>query len=78
MAEKDLQAVAMADALAEKVRSYGLQKQLAINVGMSDAELSRLLNDQAPKLLRVFAELGLDLVDADFVASLKKVLKVTL
>lgn len=74
MAEKKSNVVSM-NRLSEAVRAYGLQKQLAADVGMSDADLSRLLHDQAPRLIKVFSTLGLEIVDSGHVEDLKRVLK---
>lgn len=74
MQEKELQTVSM-NRLAEAVRAYGLQKQLAQDVGLSDADLSRVLHEQAPKLIRVLSVLGLEIVDASHVHHLRRVLK---
>lgn len=77
MSEKELQVLSAAK-LADAVRSFGAQKVLARDVNMSDAELSRLLHEQAPKLIKVLTVLGLAVVDADHVASLRAVLKAVL
>lgn len=74
MAEKELQQISM-NRLSEAVRAYGLQKALAQDVGLSDTELSRVLHEQAPKLIKVLSVLGLEIVDKDFVEALKKVVK---
>lgn len=60
------------------VRSHGAQKALAIELGMSDTELSRLLSDHTPRLCALLAHLGLDVVDAGHVADLRRVLKTVL
>lgn len=72
--EKELHIVSL-NRLTEAVRAYGLQKALASDLGMSDADLSRLLHDQAPKLIRVMAQLGLEVVDSGHVGDLRRVLK---
>lgn len=74
MPEKDLHVVSMTR-LTEAVRAYGLQKALAQDVGLSDTELSRVLHEQAPKLIKVFSVLGLELVEQGHVNDLRKVLK---
>jgi hypothetical protein len=72
--EKNLQEESLGR-LNEAVRSYGLHKQLALDLRMSDTELSRLLREQAPKLINLLSILGLEVVDAEHVNSLKRVLK---
>lgn len=72
--EKDLRHVS-AERIAAAVRAYGAQKVLASDLTMNDVELSRLINDHAPKLCALLAQLGLEVVDADHVSSLRKVLK---
>ena len=74
MAENKLQVISL-NRITDAARSHGMQKALAQDVGMSDAELSRLLNEQLPKVVRVLAVLGLEVVAADHVADLKRILK---
>lgn len=74
MLDKDLQTVSN-NKILEGVRTYGQQKSLAIELNMSDTELSRLINDQAPKFVRLLTVLNLQVVDADLVDNLRKVLK---
>ena len=74
MAEKELQQISL-NRLSEAVRAYGLQKALAQDVGLSDTELSRVLHEHGPKLIKVLSVLGLIVVDADHVDTLKRVLK---
>lgn len=74
MSEKELQQISM-NRLSEAVRSYGLQKVLAQDVGLSDVELSRVLHEQAPKLIKVLSVLGLELVPSGHVQDLRRVLK---
>lgn len=74
MAGIDSQLISM-NRLSEAVRAYGLQKQLASEMGMSDTELSRVLHEQAPKLIKVLSVLGLEVVPTGHVEDLKRVLK---
>lgn len=60
------------------VAGYVRQKQLALEAGMSETELSRLLSDHLPKLAKVLGILGLEIVDAGHVDDLKRVLKTVL
>lgn len=57
------------------VRSHGLQKQLAIELGMSDGELSKLLSDQLPKIGRLLEVLELEIVCKGYVGALRRALK---
>lgn len=68
--EKELQ-----ERILAAVRSHGAQKSLAIELSMSDTELSRLLSDHTPKLCALLAHLGLEIVDQGHVADLRRVLK---
>lgn len=68
--EKDLQLRVLA-----AVRSRGSQKALALELGMSDTELSRLLSDHLPRLCALLSHLELDVVDAGHVLDLRRVLK---
>ena len=70
--------MADADLISRKLLSYGSQKRLALDAGMTDVELSRLLNDQAPKLLKLFDLLELEVVPAGYINNLKAVLKESL
>jgi uncharacterized protein YidB (DUF937 family) len=74
MAENKLQVLTL-NRISEAARAHGMQKALAQDVGMTDAELSRLLNDQLPKVVRVLNVLGLEVVDANHVSHLRAVLK---
>lgn len=74
MASKDTTQASSAR-ITESVRAYGLQKALAQDVGLSDTELSRVLHEQMPKILKVLGILGLEVVPADHVADLRRVLK---
>lgn len=60
------------------MRTVGLQKTLAADLGMSDTQVSRLLNDEAPRVIHLLAHLGLEVVDAGHVSDLRRVLKVVL
>jgi hypothetical protein len=57
------------------VRSYGLQKQLAAEIGTSDANLSKFLDGQLPVFLRLLDLLDLEVVDRGEVDDLRRVLK---
>lgn len=72
--EKDLRRVST-ERIAAAVRAHGSQKALAVDLGMSDTEVSRLINDQVPKLATLLALLGLEVVEAGHVADLRRVLK---
>ncbi len=60
------------------MRAYGQQKRLALDLEMTDVELSRLVNDQLPKLCALLAHLQLEVVPAGHVSDLRRVLKVVL
>lgn len=57
------------------VKSHGLQKQLAYELGISDANLSKFLEGQVPMLGRLLEVLGLEVVEKGEVADLRRVLK---
>ena len=61
--------------IRDSVRRYGLQKQLASKLGMSDSNLSKLLDGQLPVFLRLLDELGLEVSDPMEVEYLRRVLK---
>jgi hypothetical protein len=64
--------------LQDAARQYGLQKRLALDMAMTDSEVSRLLHDQAPKVINLMAQLGLEVVSSEYVESLRRILKETL
>lgn len=63
------------DRIRQAVRAYGLQKQLAAELGMSDADLSKFLDSQLPRFVRLLDALGLEVVSSKHVAELRSVLK---
>ena len=63
------------DRIRAAVRAFGLQKQLASRLGMSDSALSKLLDGQLPVFLRLLEVLNLEVVEHGEVAELKRVLK---
>ena len=77
MLEKDFQKVS-ADVVLAAVRTYGSQKRPALDLELSDVELSRLVNDQLPKLCALLDQLGLEITPRDHVRDLRAVLKAVL
>ena len=75
--EKDLRRVSV-DRVLAAVRGYGAQKRLAADLDLTDVELSRLVNDQLPKLCSLLAQLDLEIVEAGHVGDLRRVLKAVL
>ena len=57
------------------VKAYGLQKQIASELGTSDANLSKFLEGQLPVFGRLLEVLGLEIVEKGEVTELKSVLK---
>ena len=57
------------------VRAHGLHKQLAIELHMDEATLSKLLDMQLPRVLALFHEIGLEVVPVGHVADLRRILK---
>lgn len=72
--EKDLHGISTAR-LQAAVRTAGLQKTIASDLGMSDTQVSRLLNEEAPRVIRLLSHLGLEVVEAGHVEDLRRVLK---
>ena len=60
------------------VKTFGLQKQLAAEMGVSDVELSKFLEGQLPKFARLLQALDLEVVDVGHLADLRRVLKTVL
>ena len=77
MPEKDFQTVS-ADVVLAAVRTYGAQKRLALDLDLSDVELSRLLNDQLPKFCALLDKLGLEITPQNHVRAGRAVLKAVL
>ena len=63
------------DKVLAAVRAYGLQKTLASDLGMPDAELSKFLDAQLPKFIRLLLILDLTIADKAEVDELRSVLK---
>ncbi len=60
------------------VRAYGLQKQLAYEMGTSEANLSKLLDGQVPNVMRLLDLLGLEVVERGELEKLRGLLKIYL
>lgn len=60
------------------VTAAGSQKGIALELGMSDTDVSRLLHQHLPQICRLLDHLGLEVVEAGHVEDLRKVLKVVL
>lgn len=63
------------DKVRNAVKAYGLQKQIAAELGTSDANLSKFLDGQLPLFGRLLEVLGLEVVERGEVDELKSVLK---
>ena len=66
------------DRIRASVRACGQQKALAMDLGMTESTLSKLLEIQAPHLVQLLDRLGLEVVEKNHVASLRAVLKAVL
>ena len=64
--------------IQDRARSYGQQKALAQDIEVSEVELSRLLHDHAPKLIKLLSVLDLEVTESNLVVDLRKVLKAVL
>ena len=64
-----------AERVRAAVKAYGLQKQLAIEIGMSDGNLTKYLDGQLTTFCRLLDVLGLEVVAKGHVNDLRKVLK---
>lgn len=63
------------DRIRASVRAYGQQKALAMDLGMTESTLSKLLEIQVPHLVQLLDRLGLEVVEKGHVANLRAVLK---
>ena len=61
--------------IEDRLVQYGPRKNLAREVGVSDGQLSKLLNGQLREVARVLAALDLELVPKDYLKALKTVLQ---
>ena len=77
MSEKELHHVS-AERVVTEVRAYGAHKRLAIDLGLTDVELSRLINDHLPKFCALLSQLNLEIVPHGHVQDLRAVLKAIL
>ena len=57
------------------IKAHGLQKQLASDLGMSEANLSKFIDGQLPAFARLLSVLHLEVVERGEVDDLKRVLK---
>ena len=64
--------------IQDRARAYGQQKALAQDIEVSEVELSRLIHDHAPKLIKLLNVLDLEVVESNLIVDLRKVLKAVL
>jgi len=57
------------------LKAYGRQQALALDLDMSDVELSRLLSHHLPKVCMLLGRLDLEVVRAGHIVDLRRVLK---
>lgn len=74
LVEKDLRGISTSR-LQAAVWVAGAQKAIAKDLDMSDTQISRLINDEAPRVIKLLAHLGLEIVEAGHVDDLRRVLK---
>ena len=67
--------VSTSDKIRAAVRSHGLQKQLAIKLGMSDSNMTKFLDGQIPVFDRLLEALDLEVVQRGEIDDLKRTLK---
>lgn len=65
----------VSDRIRAGVKAYGLQKQLASDLGMSDPDMTKFLDGQLPRFARLLEVLELEVVDRGHVTDLRRVLK---
>lgn len=61
--------------IEDRLVQYGPRKNLAREVGVSDGQLSKLLNGQMREYARILAALELELVPREDLKALKTILK---
>ena len=57
------------------IKAHGLQKQLAYELGMSEANLSKFIDGQLPVFANLLTILHMEVIEAGEVEDLKRVLK---
>lgn len=63
------------DRIEERLTQAGSRKNLAHEVGISDSQLSKLLNGSLREYCRILEALDLEIVGVDYLKSLKTILK---
>lgn len=61
--------------IEDRLTQYGPRKNLALEVGVSDGQLSKLLNGQLREYSRILAALSLEIIPAEYVKALKTIAK---
>ncbi len=69
IAERSLDRVRSALASGEK------RAALAMEIGISEGQLSKLINGDLTRLCEIAAALGLEIVPTDYIASIERILK---
>ena len=57
------------------IKAHGLQKQLAYELGMSEANLSKFIDGQLPVFAKLLTILHMEVIETGEVEDLKRVLK---
>lgn len=60
------------------IKAHGLQKQLAYELGMSEANLSKFIDGQLPVFAKLLTILHMEVIETGEVEDLKRVLAVSL
>ena len=61
--------------IEDRLVQYGPRKNLAREVGVSDGQLSKLLNGSLREYCRIMEALGLEIVSEEYLKALKTVLQ---
>lgn len=61
--------------IEDRLTQFGPRKNLALEVGVSDGQLSKLLNGQLREYSRILAALGLEIMPVEYVKALKTIAK---
>jgi len=61
--------------LQARLAESGKKGVLAMELGMSESQFSKLIHGQAPQLCRLLDLLGLDLVDREYLGAVELVLR---
>ena len=61
--------------IEDRLTQYGPRKNLAFEVGVSDSQLSKLLNGSLREYSRILSALGLEIIPQEYLKAIKTIAK---